>query len=292
MLLSMTGYGRVIRAFGETKITLEIRALNSKLTDIRFKMPSNYKEKEIDLRRTITEQAERGKIDVNIAIDSLSGEGAYIINHELFKRYYAELSQLKSELGIKTGDILQAIARLPNIAGGEDAPLSDEQWNETEIALNDALKEFTKFRLREGEAMEKDLHLRNKNILEKLEEVKNFEGERMEKMRQRMRQNLDEYMNKENVDENRFEQEVLFYLEKIDITEEKVRLVQHCRFLDETLNDKKNTSKGKTLNFITQEIGREINTLGSKAYSADIQHVVVAMKDELEKMKEMIANVV
>ena len=292
MLLSMTGYGRVIRAFGETKITLEIRALNSKLTDIRFKMPSNYKEKEIDLRRTITEQAERGKIDVNIAIDSLSGEGAYIINHELFKRYFTELSQLKKELGIESGDILQAIARLPNIAGGEDTPLSDEQWNETEIALNDALKEFTKFRLREGEAMEKDLHLRNKNILEKLEEVKNFEGERMEKMRQRMRQNLDEYMNKENVDENRFEQEVLFYLEKIDITEEKVRLAQHCRFLDETLNDKKNTSKGKTLNFITQEIGREINTLGSKAYSADIQHVVVAMKDELEKMKEMIANVV
>ncbi len=292
MLLSMTGYGRAVRTFGETKITIEVRALNSKITDIRFKMPPAYKEKEIDLRRTISDQAERGKIDVNISVDSLSGEGVYIINHELFKRYYAELSQLKKELGIKTGDVLQAIARLPNIAGGEDVPLSDEQWTETEGALNDALKDFTHFRLKEGEAMEKDLHLRNKNILEKLEAVKNFEGERMEKMRQRMRQNLEEYMNKENVDENRFEQEVLFYLEKIDITEEKVRLAQHIRFLDETLNDKKNTSKGKTLNFITQEIGREINTLGSKAYSADIQHVVVAMKDELEKMKEMIANVV
>lgn len=292
MLLSMTGYGRVVRAFGETKITIEVRALNSKLTDIRFKMPSNYKEKEIDLRRTITEQAERGKIDVNINVESLSGEGAYIINHELFKRYHAELTQLKKELGIESGDILQAIARLPNVAGGEDVPLSDEQWAETEAALNDTLKDFLNFRVKEGEAMEKDLRLRNKNILEKLEDVKKFEGGRMEKMRQRMRQNLEEYMNKENVDENRFEQEVLFYLEKIDITEEKVRLAQHIRFLEDTLNDKKNTSKGKTLNFIAQEMGREINTLGSKAYSADIQHVVVAMKDELEKMKEMIANVV
>ncbi len=288
----MTGYGRVVRAFGETKITIEVRALNSKLTDIRFKMPSNYKEKEIDLRRTITEQAERGKIDVNINVESLSGEGAYIINHELFKRYHAELTQLKKELGIESGDILQAIARLPNVAGGEDVPLSDEQWAETEAALNDTLKDFLNFRVKEGEAMEKDLRLRNKNILEKLEDVKKFEGGRMEKMRQRMRQNLEEYMNKENVDENRFEQEVLFYLEKIDITEEKVRLAQHIRFLEDTLNDKKNTSKGKTLNFIAQEMGREINTLGSKAYSADIQHVVVAMKDELEKMKEMIANVV
>ncbi len=292
MLLSMTGYGRVVRAFGETKITIEVRALNSKLTDIRFKMPSNYKEKEIDLRRTITEQAERGKIDVNINVESLSGESAYIINHELFKRYHAELTQLKKELGIESGDILQAIARLPNVAGGEDVPLSDEQWAETEAALNDTLKDFLNFRVKEGEAMEKDLRLRNKNILEKLEDVKKFEGGRMEKMRQRMRQNLEEYMNKENVDENRFEQEVLFYLEKIDITEEKVRLAQHIRFLEDTLNDKKNTSKGKTLNFIAQEMGREINTLGSKAYSADIQHVVVAMKDELEKMKEMIANVV
>lgn len=292
MLLSMTGYGRVVRAFGETKITIEVRALNSKLTDIRFKMPMNYKEKEIDLRRTITEQAERGKIDVNINVESLSGEGAFIINHELFKRYHAELTQLKKELGIESGDILQAIARLPNVAGGEDTPLSDEQWAETEATLNETLKEFTNFRLKEGEAMEKDLRLRNKNILEKLDDVKKFEGGRMEKMRQRMRQNLDEYMNKENVDENRFEQEVLFYLEKIDITEEKVRLAQHIRFLEDTLNDKKNTSKGKTLNFIAQEMGREINTLGSKAYSADIQHVIVAMKDELEKMKEMIANVV
>ena len=288
----MTGYGRVVRAFGETKITIEVRALNSKLTDIRFKMPMNYKEKEIDLRRTITEQAERGKIDVNINVESLSGEGAFIINHELFKRYHAELTQLKKELGIESGDILQAIARLPNVAGGEDTPLSDEQWAETEATLNETLKEFTNFRLKEGEAMEKDLRLRNKNILEKLDDVKKFEGGRMEKMRQRMRQNLDEYMNKENVDENRFEQEVLFYLEKIDITEEKVRLAQHIRFLEDTLNDKKNTSKGKTLNFIAQEMGREINTLGSKAYSADIQHVIVAMKDELEKMKEMIANVV
>ncbi len=292
MLLSMTGYGRSSRTFGDKTVTIEIRALNSKMTDIRFKMPSNYKEKEIDLRRILTEKVERGKIDMSIYVKSMTGEDEYVMNHDLFRRYYKELSQLKAELGIEHGDVLQAILRLPNVLGSDEDTVQEEQWQATLDAINEALVDFNSFRLTEGGAMEKDLRLRVDIIARLLTEVEPYETERVTKLRQRMKHNLDEFMGKENVDKNRFEQEVLFYLEKIDVTEEKVRLGQHCKYFVETVNDTKSASKGKTLNFITQEIGREINTLGSKAYSANIQHLVVQMKDELEKMKELIANLV
>ena len=292
MLLSMTGYGRAARAFGDKTVTVEVRALNSKMTDIRFKMPYNYKEKEIDLRKILTEQAERGKIDVSINVKSLTGEEDFVLNHDLFKRYFQELTKLRTELGIEHGDVMQAIMRLPNVVGGDEEALNDEQWTATIAALQDALVEFKKFRATEGGAMAKDLRLRLSKIAELLVDIEPYEKERMGKLRLRMKQNLEEFMGKENVDKNRFEQEVIFYIEKIDVTEEKVRLEQHCRYFLTTLDDEKNTSKGKTLNFIAQEIGREINTLGSKAYSADIQHLVVQMKDELEKMKEQVANLV
>jgi uncharacterized protein (TIGR00255 family) len=292
MLLSMTGYGRAIRTFDDKSVSIEVRALNSKMTDIRFKMPFTYKEKEIELRRILTDQAERGKIDVAINVKSLSGEDDFVLNHDLFRRYYKELNSLTTELKIKSNDMLGAILRLPNVVGTDDEGVPDDQWEATQSALAEALENFKKYRLQEGAAMEKDLRLRVANIASLLKETAPFEVERIVKLRARLRQNLEEFMSKENVDENRFEQEVLFYLEKIDITEEKVRLGQHCVYFTEILDDKKNTSKGRTLNFVAQEIGREINTLGSKAYSSDIQHLVVQMKDELEKMKEQIANLV
>ena len=292
MLLSMTGYGRATSTFSDKSITIEVRALNSKMTDIRFKMPFNYKEKEIELRRILTEQAERGKIDVNINIRSLSGEDDYALNHELFKKYYKELKGLTAELNMPAEDLLSAILRLPNIVGTDEEGVQDDEWEISHKTLLEALEDFKKFRLTEGGAMERDLHDRIANILQLLQDIVPHEKERIVKLRQRLRQNLDEFLGKENIDENRFEQEVLFYLEKIDVTEEKVRLEQHCRYFVYTLKDKKNTSKGRTLNFITQEIGREINTLGSKAYSSDIQHLVVQMKDELEKIKELVANLV
>jgi uncharacterized protein (TIGR00255 family) len=189
-------------------------------------------------------------------------------------------------------DILNAILRLPNIVGSDEAGVSEEEWEATQAAISDAMVDFKKFRSTEGGAMGKDLRERVAVILQLMHDVTPFEKERIVKLRQRMKQNLEDFLSKENVDKNRYEQEVLFYLEKIDITEEKVRLEQHCRYFVETMDDKKNTSKGRTLNFITQEIGREINTLGSKAYSSEIQHMVVQMKDELEKMKELIANLV
>jgi uncharacterized protein (TIGR00255 family) len=292
MLLSMTGYGRATSTFSDKSITIEVRALNSKMTDIRFKMPFNYKEKEIELRRILTEQAERGKIDVSINIRSLSGEDDFALNHELFKKYYKELKGLTAELNMPADDLLSAILRLPNIVGTDEEGVQDDEWEISHKTLLEALEEFKKFRLTEGGAMERDLHDRVANILQLLQDIVPHEKERIVKLRQRLRQNLDEFLGKENIDENRFEQEVLFYLEKIDVTEEKVRLEQHCRYFVDTLKDKKNTSKGRTLNFITQEIGREINTLGSKAYSSDIQHLVVQMKDELEKIKELVANLV
>jgi uncharacterized protein (TIGR00255 family) len=292
MLHSMTGYGRATRTFNDRSITIEVRALNSKMTDIRFKMPYNYKEKELELRRILTEQAERGKIDVAITIKSLSGEDDFALNHELFRKYYKEIKGLTHELDMPASDLLSAILRLPNIVGTDEEGVADEEWEIAQQTLTDAIKEFKVFRMTEGGAMEKDLRERIANILKLLLAITPHEKDRIVKLRQRLRQNLEEFLGKENVDENRFEQEVLFYLEKIDVTEEKVRLEQHCRYFVETLDDKKNTSKGRTLNFISQEIGREINTLGSKAYSSDVQHLVVQMKDELEKVKELVANLV
>lgn len=293
MLLSMTGYGRATRTFGDKVVLVEVRALNSKMTDIRFKMPLNYKEKELELRKIITDAAERGKIDVSISIRSIMGEEVgNALNHELFRRYYRELTALSQELGFPMQDVLSAVVRLPSVVGTDENSVDDEEWKMVTLVLNEAIQDFKQFRLTEGGAMEHDLRERIAEIINLLEQITPFETLRKTKLQAKLRQNLEDFMNRDNVDEHRFEQEVLFYLEKMDITEEKVRLSQHCRYFYEQLADIKNMSKGRTLNFIAQEIGREINTLGSKAYSHDIQHLVVRMKDELEKVKEQVANLV
>lgn len=289
MLLSMTGYGRgTVTQNGKT-ITLELRSLNSKFTDIRFKIPHNYKEKEAELRKVITERAQRGKLDVSIDVKSLSGDEDFGLNIPLFKRYFNELSALSTELNIDHGDIVQSILRIQNVVGGAENSIAPEEWQLVRNALDEALNNFDSFRKSEGDAMENDLRKRIGHILEALKKVNPFEEGRVTRLRNRLKQNLEEFLGKENVDENRFEQEVLFYLEKIDITEEKVRLEQHCKYFLEQL-DAKTIQKGRKLSFISQEMGREINTLGAKAYSSDIQRLVVQMKDELEKIKEQVAN--
>lgn len=285
----MTGYGRVAHAFGEKTINVEIRSLNSKFTDIRLKMPQNYKEKESDLRRILAERVERGKIDLSIDLTSHQGDDGYALNEGLFRRYYRELSKLSQELGIPHGDMLQALLRLPNVVSSAAESIDEAEWEAVLKALDEAITSFDRFRTAEGAAMETDMRLRVGNIMQYLSELDPHEEERVVRLRQRMRQNLEEYLGKENVDENRFEQEILFYLEKIDITEEKVRLEQHCRYFIEEM-DKKYVAKGRKLSFITQEMGREINTMGAKAYSSEIQRLVVCMKDELEKIKEQVAN--
>lgn len=290
MLLSMTGYGRASNTYDSKVITVEIRSLNSKFTDIRLKIPPGFREKEHLMRRLITERVERGKIDLTIEIKSLQGDDNSVgLNIPLFKKYFHELSKMADELNASKEGLIQAILKIPNVVITEDAEIDEQEWQTVEKTLQDALSNFDAFRKAEGAAMEEDLRLRATNILSSLKEINPFEVERIELLRNRLRQNLEEFMSKENIDENRFEQEVIFYLEKIDITEEKVRLEQHCNFFLEQLNTD-TTSKGRTLSFISQEMGREINTLGAKAYSADIQRLVVRMKDDLEKIKEQVAN--
>ncbi len=289
MLLSMTGYGRSTKTFGSKTINVELRSLNSKFTDIRMKIPSNFREKEHPLRKFLTEKVERGKIDLSIEVKSHTGEDGFGLNVPLFKKYYQALSDIADEVGGEKDGIIAAILRVQNVVISEEGDMDEEEWQQIEEALNEALANFNKFRNAEGKAMEKDLRLRVANIHNSLKEVDPFESGRVTRLRNRLKKNLEEFMGKENVDENRFEQEVLFYLEKIDITEEKVRLAQHCDFFLEQM-DSNNTSKGRKLSFISQEMGREINTLGAKAYSADIQRIVVKMKDDLEKIKEQVAN--
>lgn len=291
MLLSMTGYGRATKSFRNKTIMVEIRSLNSKYSDLRIKIPQHYREHETELRRIVTDSSQRGKIDLNIELKSLQGDEEFGLNKPLFRRYYEELSQMGKELGMDQGDLYQAILRIPNVVSSGLESIDEAEWKALLDTLNEALDNFKKFRTSEGDAMAKDLQLRINTILELLQQIAPFETERVEKLRQRLHQNLSDYLGKENIDENRFEQEILFYLEKMDINEEKVRLEQHCRFFLEEM-EKKAKSKGRKLSFIGQEIGREINTLGAKAYSSDIQRLVVGMKDELEKIKEQVANIV
>lgn len=287
----MTGFGRALVELEDKKILIELRALNSKFTDLRVKLPQNYKEKEADIRRIITNGLQRGKADMLIDVQSSNGDEGYGFNRPLFIKYYNEMNALSDELDLDKRGILEAIMRVPNIITSADGTLSDEEWNALQDALKQCLKTFTDFRQQEGLVLRNDMSERISIIEQLLDQVEPFEKERIGKLRNRLNQNLEEYLSKENVDENRFEQEVIFYLEKIDITEEKIRLAQHCKYFLEVLDNKKSV-KGRKLNFIAQEIGREINTLGAKAYSSDIQRLVVSMKDELEKIKEQIANIV
>jgi len=287
----MTGFGRASNKSGDKTISVEIRSLNSKLTDIRFKLPQAYKEKEHILRKLIAEKAERGKIDVNIDIKSLEGDGEYALNQALFTKYYRELHQLSKELDMPPADIMQAILRIPNVVTSAQDTIDEQEWQTLLDTIDLALENFTAFRLEEGAAMEKDCRERIDSILNLVSELEPLEQERVNKLRLRIQKNMEEYVGKENIDANRFEQEILYYLEKMDITEEKVRLAQHCKYFLEVL-DANETIKGRKVSFISQEMGREINTLGSKANSSDIQRYVVKMKDELEKIKEQVLNTI
>jgi uncharacterized protein (TIGR00255 family) len=290
MLLSMTGYGRAHGSFNDKSITVELRALNSKLTDLKLRLPGDYKEKEVELRRMITEHAERGKIDFALDVQNKDGVAIVSLNEALFRGYHRELTRLANELNINQGEIMQAILRIPNVVAAATGEIDEDEWAAICQTVTHALDALKHFRLQEGKALEADLRLRVANILLLLTEISPFEQGRFLRMRERLRNNLEEGIGKENVDSNRFEQEILYYLEKMDVTEEKVRLEQHCKYFIEQV-DNKTLSAGRTLNFISQEIGREINTLGAKAYDADVQRLVVQMKDELEKIKEQLANV-
>jgi len=263
MILSMTGFGKAQGSFGSKKINIEVKSLNGKTTDIRFKLSNSYREKEVFLRNIIMDHAKRGKLEFSIQVQAGSEEVQ--LNKELFVKY------------------LEALA--------DEGELSDEEWEVLQAITKQALDKLKEFRREEGVAMYDDLSTRVGNISRLLDEVIPYEKERVDALRTRMQKHLDDFMGKENVDKNRYEQEVIFYMEKLDINEEKVRLAQHCTFFQSELDSDKEDS-GRKLAFIAQEMGREINTLGAKAQHSEIQKCVVQMKDELEKIKEQLANIV
>ena len=291
MLLSMTGYGRASGNYAGKTIAVEVRALNSKLTDLKLRLPGDYKEKEIELRKLTIDHAERGKIDLIIDVQNADGAASVSLNEGLFRGYHRELTRIAADLNLSTGDMLQTLLRIPNVVASAGNEVDEEEFQAICAALTHALDNLKNFRRQEGKALESDLRLRIANILLALSEVGPYEQDRVTRMRDRLHNNVTEYLGKENIDTNRFEQEILFYLEKMDINEEKVRLEQHCKYFLEQIEQKNHQAAGRTLNFISQEIGREINTLGAKAYDVDIQKLVVQMKDELEKIKEQLANV-
>jgi uncharacterized protein (TIGR00255 family) len=290
MLYSMTGYGRVVNEFELRTITVEIRSLNSKFNDVKIKLPQTYREKELDIRKIISDKLQRGKIDVLIEMQSNTGDEQIKINRPLFKKFFRELKETCDELNYDAPDLVSSIMRLPNVVVPTTQGLSDEEWQELKSTIDAAIEGLMKFRLDEGSVLDNDFQLRIQHIEEGLVKIPDYETSRIEKLKERLRQNLEQVNIKEGFDENRFEQELIFYLEKMDITEEKIRLAQHCKYFIKELAAKK-SEKGKKLNFIGQEIGREINTIGSKANSSDIQRIVVQMKDDLEKIKEQIANI-
>lgn len=290
MIHSMTGYGKAICELPNKKISIEIKSLNSKQLDLNTRLPNLYREKDIEIRSLLGNKLKRGKIDLSFYVEAATSDKITKINSGVIKEYYSNLKEVASDLNLEdTTDFLRVIMPLPDTVKVELAELDESEWKSIHATLCEAIDNIINFRKREGEALEADIRYRIEQIGKLLQEVPNYEGQRIERIKSRIRENLEEIAQKTKVDENRFEQELIFYIEKLDVTEEKVRLSNHLEYFLETMDGEE--SSGKKLGFISQEIGREINTLGSKANDADIQKLVIRMKDELEKIKEQILNV-
>jgi uncharacterized protein (TIGR00255 family) len=286
----MTGYGKAMLETAHRKITVEVKTLNSKQADISVKLPWIYKEKELEVRNMILRKLERGKIDLYISFDAMAEEPAPVINRNMVRNYYAQMKEISEELGLEGGvDLLGIVMRLPETLKTERPELTEDEWNQVSGLIEDALSMTDLYRLEEGKALEADLSRSVQKILQSLENLAAVEGDRLVRMRDKLTALLKDAVGTENIDQNRFEQELIFYLEKLDVNEEKVRLKKHCDYFTETMNN--SGLNGKMLNFISQEMGREINTIGSKANDASMQKLVVMMKDELERIKEQSLNV-
>jgi uncharacterized protein (TIGR00255 family) len=290
MIKSMTGYGKAIAETSQRKITIEIKSLNSKQLDLNTKLPWLYKEKEPEIRNLISQKLDRGKIDFSIYLDMLDDEVVTVINKTAVKNYHNQFKEIAAELKIDLDDqIFTAIMKLPDTLKTEKAEMPESEWDLVRSKIIESITMIDNYRTEEGISINNDLNKCIGNILSLLESVGTFEAGRITRVREKLNSLLEESVGSENVDKNRFEQELIFYLEKYDINEEKVRLKTHCDYFNETVNTP--APNGKILNFIAQEIGREINTIGSKANDASIQKLVVMMKDELEKIKEQTLNV-
>ena len=290
MIQSMTGYGKSTCQLNHKTLTVEIRSLNSKTLDINLKLPYLYKSKEQEIRSLLGKKLGRGKVELLITIESKDESAAYSLNTPLMEKYYLELTAFSREHDIPvTDNLLPAILRLPEVYTQETETLDQEEWEQLHQAVEEALKSTMEYRQSEGLYLEKDLRDRISKLKSLLADIPPLEKQRREGIRKRLSAALDELKDVATPDPNRYEQELIYYLEKFDITEEMVRLEQHLGYFSDTMAE--NISAGKKLGFITQEIGREINTIGSKANDAAIQRNVVQMKDELEKIKEQLMNI-
>jgi uncharacterized protein (TIGR00255 family) len=294
MIISMTGYGKAVAELPGKKLLIEIKSLNSKGLDLSVKLPGALREKEMEIRALLSQRLERGKVELNVSAEKSADIASYSINKSLFLQYYRELKSILSELKEEDRDgLLPVILNIPDVLQNEKAEFVETDWAILAEGIETALKSVQEFRSVEGSILETDMRARVQLILDLLNSIDPFEQNRLNDIRERIRTGFQNITKSDLLqtmpDENRFEQELIYYIERLDITEEKVRLKKHCNYFIETLNEP--NSQGKKLGFVSQEMGREINTIGSKANDAGIQKIVVQMKDELEKIKEQLLNI-
>lgn len=289
MIHSMTGYGNAKGEVAGKKISIQLKSLNSKQADISIKLPSLFKEFELNFRKLISDALGRGKIEMYLNVEATEEKASHHINKAVFKSYYTQLKDVLSELDEKDTQIANMVVQFPEVLKNEEEELADNEQLAIEEVLNEAIIELKNFRKQEGESLFNDLKQHTQAIQSLMLEIASMENERIPIVRERLLKNLEESSQKDKIDTDRFEQELIYYTEKYDISEEKVRLGTHCNYFLEVLNAV--PGQGKKLGFICQEMGREINTLGSKANHSGMQKVVVQMKDELEKIKEQVLNV-
>lgn len=284
----MTGFGKAKNEFENKIVSVEIRSLNSKNIDLSLRLSSVYRDKEHELKNEITKLLERGKIDLSIYVENKIEESPIEINTELAKLYYKKIKQLAEELNEPSQNIMSHVLKMPDVLKSERKEPNEQEWKDIHKVIISAIENLNQFRTDEGKSIKNDF-IDRLNIIEKsLENIKTIDSKRISNIKERIRKNLDDVISKDKIDQNRFEQEILYYIEKLDINEEKVRLKTHLDYFNKTMME---PSCGRKLNFIAQEIGREINTIGSKANDAEMQKLVVIMKDELEKIKEQTNNV-
>ena len=292
MLQSMTGFGKSESVVNNKKVSVELRSLNSKFIDLSLKMPSLYKSKDVVIRSILSEALKRGKIELTLHYDSIESEPNHFLNKSIIKDYYNSFESISKELALKNADkidFLQQIMKMPDVLKTERKELSEDEWLVIEDLIKKASEDLIAFRKNEGKALEVDVMRHIESIATLLKKCNDYEEERIETVKTRLNKNLSTLHSQDDFNENRFEQELIYYLEKFDFSEEKVRLTKHLDHFTETVKD--SALHGKKLGFIVQEIGREINTLGSKANHFEIQKIVVQMKDSLEKIKEQVLNI-
>jgi uncharacterized protein (TIGR00255 family) len=289
MIQSMTGYGKAIGEFSDKNIIVEIKTLNSRQLDVNSRINHAYRERELDIRSIITEYIIRGKVELSIFFDYKDAASTRVINKHIVESYISQLVHIAKDNNLSTDSLLDIAMKQPDVFNSEQiSEVSEEEWEVLKNAVIAACEQIIEYRKNEGQSLKQDVVSNIQEIIEGLKLLESLEKKRIVRIRERIENYLQEYVDHEKIDTNRLEQEMIYYIEKLDINEEKIRLQQHCTFFLETLEQ---PATGKKMGFIAQEIGREINTIGSKSNDADMQKVVVQMKDNLERIKEQVLNI-